>query len=111
MKIRVLVILVLLSSIIISCTSTDVEKISTVTVTSIPTGESYEVELTHSVIIPLTKSGAIFIMEECYAGYNSSLGEPELIDENWVFNCCDEILYYKITVNRNDGNVTITEFG
>ena len=108
---RVLVILVVLSSIIVGCTSTDVEKITSVTVTLIPQSESYEVELSHSVVIPLTQSGASFVMEECYAGYNSSNDDPELIDEYWVYNCCDEILYYKITVNRNDGEVTIEEFG
>ena len=111
MKIRILISLVLMSILFTSCSSsTDVEKISSVTVSGLSL-DPYDVELSHSVVIPITKSSAIFIMEECYESYNISLGEPELIDENWVFNCTPEVPNFQIIVSRNNGNVTISEFG
>ncbi|MDP8267386.1 MAG: hypothetical protein P9L97_01540 [Candidatus Tenebribacter davisii] len=111
MKNRILINLAIIIILLAGCSSsTNVEKIITVTVSGL-SPEPYDVELSHSVVIPITKSGAIFIMEECYGEYNSSLGEPELINENWVFNWSPEIAYFQITVNRNDGNVTISEFG
>ena len=110
MKIRILLSLALISLLIAGCTSTDVEKISTVTVSGI-SPERYDVELSHSVVIPITKYGAIFIMEECYESYNSSLGEPELIDENWVFYWSPQFPDFEIKVNRNNGDVMITQFG
>ena len=110
MKIRILISLVLISILIAGCASTDVEKIDTVTVTGIA-AEPYDVELSHSVVIPITKSGAIFIMEECYELYNASLGDPELIDENWVFYWCPEYPVWEIKVNRNNGDVMISLFG
>ncbi|MDA3813236.1 MAG: hypothetical protein PF570_03175 [Candidatus Cloacimonetes bacterium] len=111
MKVRLIIILVLLSTLILSCTSTDVEKISIVTVTLLNGGEPQEVELSHSVEVPITKSGAIFIMDECCEGYNSSLGDPELIEENWEFYWSPEYPDFEIKVNRNNGNVEITHFG
>jgi hypothetical protein len=109
MKIRIVCFLVLLSALVISCTSTEVEKISTVTVTE--SGNSYEVELSHSVVVPITKASAIFIMEECCEEYNSSLGEPELIDENWLFYWNPEFPDFEIKVNKNNGHVEISHFG
>ncbi|MDP8242337.1 MAG: hypothetical protein P9M09_04855 [Candidatus Celaenobacter antarcticus] len=110
MKIRILISLVLMSILIAGCDSTDVEKISSVTVYGM-SPEPYELELSHSVIIPITKSSAIFIMEECYEDYSISLGEPELIDENWVFFWSPEYPDFEIKVNRNNGDVSISEFG
>ena len=109
MKIRLVNFLVLLSILIISCTSTEVEKIDIVTVTK--GGEPYNVELSRYVILPINLSDAIFIMEECYESYNTSLGEPELTDENWVFYWCPEYPDWEIKVNRNNGDVMISEFG
>ena len=109
MKLRNFIIISLISLVVISCTSTEVERISSVTVDS--GGESYVVELSHSVEIPISKSSAMFIMEECYEGYNSSLGEPELIDDNWEFYWGPEFPDFEIKVNRNNGDVTITQFG
>jgi hypothetical protein len=110
MKFRIMIILVITSILILSCTSTDVEKIDSVTVQGL-SPEPYTVTLTHSVEIPISKSGAQFIMEECYEEYNSSLGEPELTDDNWEFYWSPEYPDYEIKVNRNNGDVTITQFG
>jgi hypothetical protein len=109
-KIRIFISLVLISILLAGCDSTDVEKIDTVTVTGYA-GEPYEVELSRDVTLPINLSDAIFIMEECYEPYDSSLGEPELIDENWVFYWCPEYPDWEIKVNRNNGDVMITLFG
>ncbi|MDP8269244.1 MAG: hypothetical protein P9L97_11005 [Candidatus Tenebribacter davisii] len=109
MKIRLVCFLVILSVLIVSCSSTDVEKISFVTVNQ--GDDPYEVELSHSVVIPITKSGAIFIMEECLEEYNSAMGDPELIDEFWVFSWSPEYPVFEIKVKRSDGDVFITLFG
>lgn len=110
MKLSICISFVAVSILITCCNYTKVEKISTVTVSGSNT-EPYNVELSHSVLIPITKSGAIFIMEECYERYNSSLGEPELIDEMWVFYWSPEFPDFRISVNRNDGYVLIEQFG
>ena len=110
MKIRILISLVLISILIASCDSTDVEKINTVTVTGYA-AEPYEVELSRYVTLPINLSDAIFIMEECFESYNSSLGEPELIDENWVFYWSPEYPEWEIKVNRNNGAAMISLFG
>lgn len=110
MKNRILISLAVIIILLTGCSSsTDVEKINTVSVTA--NGLPYEVELSHSVDIPLSKSDAIFIMEECYSGYNASLGEPELIKENWVFYWSPEFPDFSIRVNRNNGDVIIALFG
>jgi hypothetical protein len=107
MKAKNLIILLMLSLIIISCgTSTGIEKIKTVTV-----NDSYEVELSHPVKLPISKSDAIIIMEECCQEYNSSMGEPELIDDVWSFYWGPEYPVFGVTVNRKDGAVTVSLFG
>ena len=110
MKNRILISLAVIIILLASCSSsTDIEKINTVTVTS--GGEPYDVELSRDVTLPINLSDAIFIMEECYESYNISLGEPELIDENWVFFWSPEYPDFEIKVNRNNGDVIIVEFG
>lgn len=109
MKIRILIALILVSLIIVSCSSTDHEKIGIVTVINVD--PPYEVELSREVILPIILNGAILVMEECYEYYDSSLGEPELIDGYWEFYWCPEYPDWGITVERINGNVRIYEFG
>jgi len=109
-KIRILISLIFVNLLIASCASTDIEKIDKVTVIR-NGGAPYDVELSRDVILPIYLSDAIFIMEECYEFYNTSLGEPELIDENWAFYWCPEYPDWEIKVNRNNGDVMISEFG
>ncbi len=110
MKNRILISLAVIIILLAGCSSsTDVEKIKKVTVTS--GGEPYDVELSRSVVLPINLNDAIFIMEECYEPYNASLGEPELNDENWIFYWSPEVPDFQIIVNKNNGNVTISEFG
>ncbi len=110
MKNRIIISLAVIIILLASCSSsTDIEKINTVTVTS--GSEPYDVELSRSVVLPINLNDAIFIMEECYEEYNASLGEPELIDENWVFYWSPEFPDFEIKVNRNNGDVIIAQFG
>ncbi len=110
MKNRILISLAVIIILLVGCSSsTDVEKINTVTV--IGDGEPYDVELSRDVTLPINLNDAIFIMEECYEPYNASLGEPELIDENWVFVWSPEYPNFEIKVNRNNGDVNISLFG
>ncbi len=109
MKIRILIYLAVLLLLITACNSasTDVEKISTVTVTE--GGVLYDLELSRSVALPINLADAIFIMEECNC--DTSIGYPVLNDENWVLYCCPEYPVWDNRVNRNNGNVSISEFG
>lgn len=110
MKNRILISLAVIIILLAGCASSaDVEKIDTVSVTN--GGEPYEVELSRAVNLPISLSSAILIMEECYEFYNISLGEPELIDENWVFQWSPEYPDFEIKVNRKNGSVSIGLFG
>jgi len=110
MKNRILISLAVIIILLAGCSSsTDVEKINTVTVKS--DSETYDVELSRNVTLPINLNDAIFIMEECYEFYSGSLGEPELIDENWVFQWSPEYPDFEIKVNKKNGAVSIALFG
>ena len=110
MKTIILLSLVSISLIFTGCTSTGLERISTVTVYGDGSG-THEVELSRPVTLPINLSDAVLIMEECYEPYDISLGLPELFDEYWVFIYCFEYPDWGIRVNKNNGNVYIDYFG
>ena len=110
MQFKLLTFFIILTSILFVSCSDDSVTIDHVTVN--PGENSYTVELSHDVYIPISFADAMFIMEECYEPYDSSLGEPELIDGWWeYFHYPEGFADWKVRVDRANAYVTIEEFG